>query len=63
MPLEILVEETKIGCTTGVLLCLDGRQRLVFILGEILGASDDAGAEIVGRDARQLPPDPVAGPA
>ena len=48
VPLEILVEETKIGCTTGVLLCFDGRQRLVFILGEILGATDDAGAEIVG---------------
>jgi RNA polymerase sigma factor (sigma-70 family) len=48
VPLEILVEEAKIGCTTGVLLCLDGRQRLVFILGEILGANDKAGAEIVG---------------
>jgi RNA polymerase sigma factor (sigma-70 family) len=48
VPIEILVEETKIGCTTGVLLCLDGRQRLVFILGEILGASDDTGSEIVG---------------
>ena len=29
VPLEILVEEAKIGCTTGVLLCFDGRQRLV----------------------------------
>jgi RNA polymerase sigma factor (sigma-70 family) len=48
VPLEILVEETKIACTTGVLLCLDGRQRLVFILGEILGATDEVGAEIVG---------------
>ncbi len=47
VPFEILVEEAKIGCTTGVLLCLDGRQRLVFILGEILGATDEAGAEIV----------------
>jgi RNA polymerase sigma factor (sigma-70 family) len=48
VPIEILVEEAKIGCMTGVLLCLDGRQRLVFILGEILGASDEVGAEIVG---------------
>ncbi len=48
VPFEILVEEAKIGCTMGVLLCLDGRQRLVFILGEILGATDEAGAEIVG---------------
>jgi len=48
VPVEILVEEAKIGCTTGVLLCLDGRQRLVFILAEILGATDTVGAEIVG---------------
>lgn len=48
VPIEILVEEARIGCTMGVLLCLDGRQRLVFILGEILGATDNIGAEIVG---------------
>jgi len=48
VPIEILVREAGIACTTGVLLCLDGRQRLVFILGEILGATDQTGAEIVG---------------
>ncbi len=48
VPVEILVEEAKVGCTTGVLLCLDGRQRLVFILAEILGATDTVGSEIVG---------------
>jgi RNA polymerase sigma factor (sigma-70 family) len=48
VPIEMLVEEAKIGCTMGVLLCFDGRQRLVFILGEILGANDKIGAEIVG---------------
>jgi RNA polymerase sigma factor (sigma-70 family) len=48
VPFEILVEEAKIGCTTGVLLCLDGRQRLVFVLAEILGATDEIGGEIVG---------------
>jgi RNA polymerase sigma factor (sigma-70 family) len=47
IPVEILVEEAKIGCTMGTLLCLDGRQRLVFILGEIFGVSDEVGAEIV----------------
>jgi hypothetical protein len=31
----------------GTLLCLDGRQRLVFVLGEIFGVSDEVGAEIV----------------
>ena len=47
VPVEILVEEAKIGCTMGTLLCLDGRQRLVFILGEIFGVSDEVGAQIV----------------
>ena len=46
VPVEILVEETKISCVMGTLLCLDGRQRLVFILGEIFGVSDEVGAEI-----------------
>ncbi len=45
-PIEILIEETKESCTVGTLLCLDGRQRLVFILGEIFGVSDEVGAEI-----------------
>ena len=48
VPVEILVEETRIGCTMGTLLCLDGRQRLVFTLGEVFGVSDDVGAEIAG---------------
>ena len=39
VPVEILVEEAKVGCTMGTLLCLDGRQRLVFILGEIFGVA------------------------
>lgn len=43
----LLIEEAKIGCTTGMLLCLDRRQRLVFTLGEIFGASDAVGAEIM----------------
>jgi len=46
VPVEILVEETKISCMMGTLLCLDGRQRLVFILGEVFGVSDQVGAEI-----------------
>lgn len=46
VPVEILIEETKIHCTVGTLLCLDGRQRLVFILGEVFGVSDRVGAEI-----------------
>src|SRR4029077_6206040 len=47
----LLVEEAKIGCTTGMLLCLDRKQRLVFTLGEILGASDTVGGEILEMPA------------
>lgn len=47
VPIEILVAETKINCMMGTLLCLDGRQRLVYILGEVFGVSDEVGAEIV----------------
>lgn len=43
----LLVEEAKIGCTMGMLLCLDRKQRLIFTLGEILGASDTVGSEVL----------------
>src|ERR1700731_3739553 len=38
--LPVLVEEAKNGCTMGMLLCLDRKQRLIFTLGEILVVSD-----------------------
>lgn len=47
----LLVEEAKIACTTGMLLCLDRRQRLVFTLGEIFGVSDSVGGEIMEMSA------------
>jgi RNA polymerase sigma factor (sigma-70 family) len=47
VPVEILVEEAKIACTTAMLLCLDGRQRLAFTLGEIFGVTDRVGAEVM----------------
>lgn len=47
----LLVEEAKISCTTGMLLCLDRKQRLVFTLGEIFGASDTVGSEILEMSA------------
>jgi RNA polymerase sigma factor (sigma-70 family) len=53
----LLVEEAKIACTTGMLLCLDRKQRLVFTLGEIFGASDTVGGEVLEMSAdnfRQL---------
>lgn len=43
----LLVEETKVACTTGMLLCLDRRQRLIFTLGEIIGVSDTVGSEVM----------------
>src|SRR5258708_2152015 len=49
VPVELprLFEEAKNGCTMGMLLCLDRRQRLIFALGEILGVSDAVGAEVL----------------
>ena len=50
---QLLVDEARIGCTTGMLLCLDREQRLVYVLGEIFGVTDVVGAELfeVSRDA------------
>lgn len=47
VPMEIIVEEVGINCTIGTLLCLDGRQRLAYILGEMFGVSDQVGAELL----------------
>jgi len=43
----ILIEEARISCTLGMLLCLDREQRIVFLLGEILETSDTLGAEML----------------
>lgn len=47
------VEELRLRCTTGMLMCLDREQRLVFVLGEIFEVTDVVGSAIleVGRDA------------
>jgi len=55
--LPVLVDEAKVGCTTAMLMCLDRRQRLAFILGEVFGVSDRIGAEVMEASAdnfRQL---------
>lgn len=44
---QLLIAEARIGCTTGMLLCLDREQRLIFILGGIFGVSDVVGAELL----------------
>jgi RNA polymerase sigma factor (sigma-70 family) len=43
----LLVQEAEIGCTSGMLLCLDREQRVIYILGEIFGVTDVVGAELL----------------
>jgi RNA polymerase sigma factor (sigma-70 family) len=50
----LLVEEAKISCTMGMLLCLDRKQRLIFTLGEIFGASDTVGSELLEMTAENF---------
>ena len=49
---QLLVDEARIGCSSGMLLCLDRDQRLVYILGEIFGVTDVVGGELldISRD-------------
>jgi RNA polymerase sigma factor (sigma-70 family) len=44
---RLLVDEARIGCTAGMLLCLDREQRLIYILGEILEVTDIVAAELL----------------
>ncbi len=44
---DLLIEETKIGCMNAMLLCLDREQRLIFILGSMFNVNDDVGSEIL----------------
>ena len=45
--MQLIVAEARIGCTSGMLLCLDREPRLIFILGGIFGVSDTVGAELL----------------
>ncbi len=42
-----LVEEAKVGCMLGMLLCLNREQRLVFVLGELFGVTDVVGGAVL----------------
>jgi RNA polymerase sigma factor (sigma-70 family) len=44
---RLLVDEARIGCTSGMLLCLDREQRVIYILGEIFGVTDTVGADLL----------------
>ena len=41
------IEETKLACMNGMLLCLERDQRLVFILGELFNVNHDLGANLL----------------
>ena len=49
---SLLTEEVKIGCTLGMLQCLDRPHRLAYVLGEILDVSGPDAA-----DALEITPD------
>jgi hypothetical protein len=42
------IEELRIRCTSGMLLCLERSQRMVYVLGEMFEFDHNMGAEIVG---------------
>jgi RNA polymerase sigma factor (sigma-70 family) len=44
----LLLEEIKLGCTLGLLLCLDREHRLAYIVGEILEIESGEAGEILG---------------
>lgn len=44
----LLAEEVKIGCTQGMLLCLDREHRIAYILGEIFELPGEEAASILG---------------
>ena len=42
------IEEIRINCTSGMLLCLSKEQRMIYILGEIFDIDHNLGGEILG---------------
>ena len=44
---SLLLEEVKIGCTQAMLLCLDRKHRLAYILGEIIGIDHGEAAAVM----------------
>lgn len=46
--LKDTIEEIRINCTTGMLLCLSKEQRMIYILGEMFEIDHNLGAEILG---------------
>jgi RNA polymerase sigma factor (sigma-70 family) len=44
---DLIVHDVMLGCTHGLLLCLDRRQRLAYVLSEIFDLTSTQGAEIL----------------
>lgn len=47
LELQDFVEDAKIGCMSGMLLCLSREQRLVYVLGEIFEVNHNIASEIL----------------
>lgn len=49
----LLVEETMIGCLAGMILCLSREERIVYVIGEIMGMTDIEAADVlqISREA------------
>ena len=45
--LKETIEELRINCTTGMLMCLSREQRMVYILGELFNIGHNLGGEIL----------------
>jgi RNA polymerase sigma factor (sigma-70 family) len=45
------IDEIRISCTAGMLLCLDREQRMIYVLGEMFGIDHNLGSEILGITA------------
>lgn len=47
LEMKELIAEAKISCMSGMLLCLDREQRLVYVLGEIFSIDHSLGADLL----------------
>jgi RNA polymerase sigma factor (sigma-70 family) len=45
--INLIIEEVRLHCMMGMLLCLDRKQRLAYILGDIFGVDCGIGSEIM----------------
>lgn len=48
---SLLIEEVKVGCTLGMLQCLDRAHRLVYVLGEVFEMSGPEAADVLDISA------------